>query len=300
MQKKDLISTDSCTKVPHKLPYRLTNDYLFRALLQENTAALKYLISSLLYIPYSDICSADILNPIILGESIDDKTCILDLHIILNNNQIMNIEMQVLNCGDWPERSLYYLSRAYCNLKAGQSYTDILPTIHIGILNFSLFDDSHDLYSEYLMQNTKTKQIFSRKFAMRVLDLTQIDTTSALEEFPDLNYWAKFFLADTWEEVQMLSEKSEGIQEAVVTLKKLTEDEKIALQCEARERYDHDRASAIACGIRQGKEQGLELGLEQGRHETQLEIARKLLAKGTVISDIEDITGLSSSEIQSL
>ena len=84
-------------KSEHKLPYRLTNDYLFRALLQEDPVALKYLLSSLLNVPVSDIISTEITNPIILGEAIDDKTCVLDLHIVLNENKIINPEMQVVN-----------------------------------------------------------------------------------------------------------------------------------------------------------------------------------------------------------
>ena len=76
----------------------------------------------------------------------------------------------------------------------------------------------------------------------------QIDTLEAVNEYSELNYWAKFFVASTWEEIQMLSEKSEGIQIATTTLKKLTNDEKIKLQCEAREKYDHDIASIRDCG----------------------------------------------------
>ena len=107
------------------LPYALTNDYLFRALLQRNQLALKDLLACLLMIPVSDIISVEILNPIILGDAIDEKTCILDLRICLNGNQILNIEMQVANHGDWPERSLYYLSRTYCHLGSGRPYSKV-------------------------------------------------------------------------------------------------------------------------------------------------------------------------------
>ncbi|NCB92934.1 MAG: Rpn family recombination-promoting nuclease/putative transposase [Clostridia bacterium] len=286
------------------IPHGMTNDYMFRAVLQKNIIALKYLIASLLAIPVEMIQSVEILNTIILGEALDDKTCILDLHICLNNNKILNLEMQINNNNDWPERSLYYLSRAFSNLKKGQSYADVMPSIHIGILNFALFPDASSFYSEYLMQNTKTHQIYSDKFAIRVLDLTQIDTTEAKEECPELYYWAKLFVAKTWEEVHMLSEKSEGLQEAVLTLRELSEDEKIQLQCEARERYDHDRASAIRCGrlegIREGKLEGLREGMLKGTRETQLATAKKMLQKGMSLEDILDITGLSKADLESM
>lgn len=31
----------------------------------------------------------------------DDKTFVLDIEILLNNNTCLNLEMQVLNEGDW-------------------------------------------------------------------------------------------------------------------------------------------------------------------------------------------------------
>lgn len=44
--------------------------------------------------------------------------------------------------------------------------------------------------------------------------------------------------------------------ETVYTLRNLTEDEKIRLECEARDRYEHDRASLYGSGLREGLERG--------------------------------------------
>ena len=68
-------------------------------------------------------------NPITPGETVDDKTIILDLFITLNNNKKINIEMQILNEGNWPERSLIYLCRAFDNLPKGQPYSDVMPAM---------------------------------------------------------------------------------------------------------------------------------------------------------------------------
>lgn len=278
----------SSTLFTGNVQYGLTNDYMFRALLQKNETALKNLIACLLYIPVSTIISVEILNPIVLGEKLDDKTCVLDLRIRLNNNQLINLEMQVKNYDDWPERSLYYLARTFAMLRKGQTYADVLPTIHIGILNFTLFEESKDFYSEYLLQNTKTHQVYSDKFAIRVLDLTQIEAEEAKKEQPHLYYWAKLFVAKTWEEIQMLSNESEDIRDAVVTFKELSADEKIQLQCEAREMYEHTLASA--------KRSGKLAGIREGKSE----IARNMLKKGMAVSDICEITGLAEEDVCSL
>ncbi|MBE5849732.1 MAG: hypothetical protein E7298_06160 [Lachnospiraceae bacterium] len=54
--------------------------------------------------------------------SITDKKVILDLKLLLNKYRIVNIEMQVLDEGDWPERSVVYLCRCYDNVLKGNEY----------------------------------------------------------------------------------------------------------------------------------------------------------------------------------
>jgi flagellar biosynthesis/type III secretory pathway protein FliH len=104
-----------------------------------------------------------------------------------------------------------------------------------------------------------------------------------------LYYWAKLFTATTWEEIRMITEKNKDLTAAASYLHQLSEEEKIQLQCEARERYYMDMSSERKAGIRQGRElgreqglklgreQGLQLGREQGRSEYQ-ELLRRLLA----------------------
>lgn len=81
---------------------------------------------------------------------------------------------------------------------------------------------------------------------------------------PDLYHWAQLFRATTWEEILMLAEKNENIKECIVTLKELTEDEKIQLECEARERSRLDYLAATRYGYKQGHEEGRAVEREQG------------------------------------
>ena len=50
----------------------------------------------------------EITNPIIPGESINGKTFFLDIRVDLNQNTLINLEMQVINEHNWPERSLSF------------------------------------------------------------------------------------------------------------------------------------------------------------------------------------------------
>lgn len=238
--------------------YRLTNDYMFRAVLQNSPEALKHLLSALLSIPYTTISSCEITNPIILGETIQDKDCILDIRLCINNNQLINLEMQTGNFTYWSNRALFYLSRMFCSLKVREDYSKLKPATHIGILTQSPFSDTKSFYSEYYMINPKNGHIFSRNFSARVLDLSQIHQVPESERQTELYYWAKFFLATTWEEVVALSNLNPYLTDAASHLRKLSDEEKIQQQCEMREKYAMD----MSCQKNEGIEQGIEIGLE--------------------------------------
>ena len=70
----------------------------------------------------------------------------------------------------------------------------------------------------------------------------------------------------------MLAEKNEAIREASAHLHILTEDEKIRLQCEGREMYEHDIATIRGEGRDEGFSQGITQGISQGISKGQQRI----------------------------
>lgn len=247
-----------------KVRYRLTNDYLFRAVMQRNKKVLIGLLSALLHLKPEDIESIEITNPIVLGEEIDEKTFVLDIKIILNQSIIINIEMQVADYQDWVERSLVYLCRAFDQPVRGGAYLDIKETIHISILAFTLFPECPEFYAKYQMMNVKNHHVYSDKFRLYVLDLSQTELATEEDRENTLYQWAKLFKAQTWEEIKMLAKENEYIEEAAMTMFDVSAEENIRLQCEARQRYEEDRVSILASGMRQGMALGIEQGIEQG------------------------------------
>ncbi len=252
------------TKLTGPLKYKLTNDYMFKAFLQSNEKALRGLLCALLQLKPEEIIHIDIKNPIELGKSINDKTVVMDLKIELNNDMVINIEMQVDDLGDWPERSLLYLCRNYDRLKRGGKYTHTMKTIHIGILDFTPEGFPEELLLEYSFANVKFNHIYSDKVSVLMLQLNQLGNAEDEANMPDLYHWAQMFRATTWEEIAMLAEKNESIKEGIVTLKELSEDEKIQMECEARERYRMDMEAATYRGYSNGIKDGRESGLKQG------------------------------------
>ena len=247
--------------------YTLRNDYMFKAVLQNNKRALTGLLSALLSMSVKEIVDVNVTNPIELGETIDDKTCILDIKLKLNNKTTINIELQVTKYEFWVERSLLYLCRIFNDLPKGEDYGQVQPTYHIGILDFWLEGKTKELYSEYRLMNIKNHEIYSSKFGINVLNLKAVGDDSVAKEPEELYEWAKLFKATTWEEIKMLAEKNEYIADTVVTLKQLTADEKIRMQCQAREDYEHDRATLLRQGRAEGRAEGRIEGRAEGRAE---------------------------------
>ena len=187
------------------------------------------------------LMSLTITNPIILGESINDKDVILDVNLHLNNNRVVNLEMQVVNKFNWPERSTYYACRNYTALNKGDDYIQVKPVHQIGILNFTPLPEHPMFYSTYMLSEIHGHHIYTDKFSIATLDLTNINLATAEDKAYNIDKWARFFKAQTWEDIKMLAEKNEAIDDAATTVYQLSEDERIRLQCQAREDYERDQ-----------------------------------------------------------
>ncbi|MDD6631438.1 MAG: Rpn family recombination-promoting nuclease/putative transposase [Lachnobacterium sp.] len=230
------IQNQIATDIPTgKLPFRMTSDILFKILMQSSTKVLKGIVCSYLDLSPEIIKSIEISNPISLKEDISGKEMILDVKAILNDKTIINLEMQVVNYQDWPERSLSYLCRCFDNLGPGHGYLHVKGAVHIGFLDYTLFPDSPEFYATYRMINERTGQLYSSKFRISVVDLTKRNLATEEDIAHHRDLWAAFFKATEWGEVMALAKKDKNISEAVVTLKKLSDDEIFKMRYQARE-----------------------------------------------------------------
>ena len=246
--------------------YGMRNDYMFHAVLQKNEEVLRNLLATLLEMDEADIVSCHIENPIELGKEIEGKDCILDIKIKLNDARIINIELQVYKQTYWTNRSLLYWARAFDILKSGQDYSMLLPTYHIGILDFTLFENHPKFMAKYQILDVEDGFLYSDKLCIKILDLTQLEKAKSQSETDKkLQKWASIFKAETLEELEQLASGEELFENMVVTMKKLSEDEKIRMQCEAREDYER----CLLTEYNAGKREGIELERENTEKERQ-------------------------------
>ena len=224
-----------------EIPHNMTNDYMFRYILQKNEKVLRGLIASLLHLNPNDIKKLTIKNPINLAEEIIGKDFIMDIEVMMNDNTLINLEMQVNNKHNWSERSLSYLCRTFDQLYEGQDYSEGLPVHHIGFLDYTLFPNYPEFFATYQMLNIKNHHLYSSKFSLSVVDLTQIDMATDDDKTYHVDYWARLFKSKTWEEIKMLAKDNEYLDAAANSLYEANADRMVRERCRARkeaERYE--------------------------------------------------------------
>ena len=168
---------------------------------------------------------AEITNPIELGAAFSNKDFILDIRVELSNGHLIDLEMQIANEHNWPERSISYAARSFDNLNAGDDYVNVMPVHSIGFLDFTLFPEAPEFYATYQLQNVKTGQLYSSKFSIHVLELNKIELATEEDKEYGIDRWARLFKAITWEELRMISKDNSTLQQASNELYTINADE---------------------------------------------------------------------------
>ena len=219
------------------IPYNMTNDYMFRAVLQKNKTVLRGLVGALLHIN-PELLDVEITNPIELGQSYQNKEFMLDINVIVNGQTRLNLEMQVINYQNWKERSLSYLCRSFDNVFKGHDYIEVAPVIQICFLDFVLFPEAPEFYATYIMENVKSHMIYTDKMQLSVIQLCSIELATDEDRLYEIDRWASLFKAKTWKELKSVAASNQYMQSAVDTIYELSSDETIREQCRAREEFE--------------------------------------------------------------
>ena len=229
---------------------------------------------------------------------------VLDVKAILNNNSIVNLEMQVINCGDWPERSLSYLCRCFDNIESGQGYDSVKGAFHIGFLNYNLFPDAPVFFASYEIKNAVTNRLYTSKFGISVVDLTLIDMATDEDKKFHRHLWASFFRATTWEEINMIATQDKNIQLAATKLYQISEDQRIRDELWARQdairqqidfenyhrrRYEEVEAKYIDVEAKRIEAEAKLAEIEAKTNKAEAELAEKDKVIASLLAEIEQL-----------
>ena len=284
-------------------------DFCFQELMEAEEVRRGF-ISAILRIPPEEITEVELLPKKLRKKHKEEKYGILDVRVLLRDGEQMNIEMQSIAYDYWQERSLFYLGKMYTDqIHEGEDYNKLKKCIHVGILNFTLFEHER-YYSCFHIWEDTARDLYSDKFEIHILELTKL----AQYEYPqtELLRWAQFFGAKSKEEIQMLAEKDEYIHKAYDKLEEISADEEKRLEYEERQKAIRDYRHILASGRREGMREGLKEGMKEGmkeglkegeksgRHKNAIETARRMLADNLPLEKVVEYSGLSLEEVQKL
>ena len=129
----------------------------------------------------------------------------------MKNSGQVDVEMQVAAYEYWAERTLFYLSKMFTEqIHEGEGYDVLEKCIHIGILDFEIFEDTDAFYSRFHLWEDSRHIKYSDKLELHVLELPKL----AKHQYPEteLLSWMQFINAETEEEfLQEMGETKERV-----------------------------------------------------------------------------------------
>jgi len=205
---------------------------------------LKRLVAELLGIEYESIGQFAITNPDISPEEIEKKFCRLDINMVVNGQRV-DLEVQVNDEGNYPERSLYYWAREFSTaLDEGEDYTDLPRTIVISILGFTQFADPKKFHSEFQVLEVTSHELLTDKCALHYFELPKLPESVSADNSRDL--WLKLFKAETEEELAKIEALEVPIMsEALQAYRHVAASDEFREIERIRSKTRHDEAQAI-------------------------------------------------------
>ena len=228
---------------------------------------------------------------------------IVDVRCTDENGRQFIVEMQLHWSESFKSRVLLNASKAYImQLDKAEEFELLQPVYALNFVN-DQFEKSPEMKNEYYhyykIVNIKDtdKQIEGLEFLF--VELPKFKPHNRAEKKLH-ELWLRFLteINETTEEAPKELIENELIREAVGYM------EKAAYTKEQLEAYDKwkiaamTERSALKDAKKEGKIEGRIEGKIEGRMESLIEVAEKLLKKGSSIEEIMDVTGLSEQQIR--
>ena len=234
-----------------KLEYTFKSDVLFKMLFREYPHLLKRLVAVLLEIPLESISHFSITNTEMPPEEIGKKFCRLDINMIVDDKRV-NLEIQVEDEGNYPERTLYHFARiCSASLPAGDDYSLLPRTIIISIIDFELFD-CEELHSDFQLLEVKRHTRLTDKCGLHFFELPKMKDVESIDIGSEKELWLALFNAETEEELETLTKNGGAVMsEAIEAYRGVTATEQFRNLEWLRAKTRHDEAQALGNAKRQ-------------------------------------------------
>ena len=276
-------------------------DVVFKLLLGTNgsESMLKNFLESLLDIKIDDLILD--LSTELLPEFYEGRLSRVDVRAMLSDGTNVNIEMQMKATGYSDKRCLQHWSKLYSNsLSAGNKYTDLKKTICIWILNENIFPEYKDFESKYFIQSQEHPEL--NRFSDMELYFFELPKFRKCDKLKptNKNFWLWFIDNKDKEMIDLACSSNEEIAKARKKLEKIYSNHELMEKIRLQESFELDYNTDVYLAKEEGMKEGIEQGVKTGKKEQQIEIAKKMKARGDTIQEIAELTGLSPDEIEKL
>jgi predicted transposase/invertase (TIGR01784 family) len=221
---------------------------------------LKRLVAELLGIHLESIEDFVITNPDMPPDVMGEKFCRLDINMVVDGKRV-DLEIQVADEGDYPERSLYYWAREYsAALGEGEKYRELPRTIVISIVAFEMFDCA-EFHSEFQPLEVTRHTPLTDRQVLHYFELPKLPEVINADD--ELKLWLTLFNAETEEELTKIEGMGVSVmKEAIGAYRQVTATDEFREIERLRSRARHNEASAIghAVDVEREKWQGVIAG----------------------------------------
>ena len=227
-------------------------------------------------------------------EKPEDKLGILDLELDINDEEKVDVEIQLVDRSNLQERLLYFFSKLYYNeVKRGDDYKKDKRVVMIAILDYDLelTQEIKGMETKWNLREEKEKDlILTDKIEIDIIQLSKVREEYEKNKHNKKVQWVLFIDDPNTKEVEEIMKENEDIEEAVVTVHKMTEDEKMRRLADLREKAILDEKAIRSKGYEDGK--------VDGRTEERKLILNNLRKMKLTTEDICKILNVTEEELK--
>lgn len=268
-------------------------DYIFKCVFgTEETKPLliSFLNALLKRKPY--IKSITLLNPEFTKTLKEDKTSRLDIRAQSDDGTMFDIEIQIKNTGEIPERALHYAANMFPRLVSSNESYKVARVISIWILGENVTKRTDAISEAYMTFKPSIKdshEIMTDSLRIFFIELQKFNPKKA-DMHDLLTAWLAFLKNPALMDQAFL--KIKEIASAMNKLQYISSDREVRELADLRQRTINDRNSELTVKKEEGR--------IEGREEEKRDVAIKMLSDGLSIATIVKYTDLTEDQINEI
>ena len=249
-------------------------------------------------IPERDIVTIDYASEESTNQNPDGRNIRVDVECYGSDGRRFVVEVQQCEQKYFYDRAVYNSTFAIQRqLQMGGDSYRFQPVYFIGILRFSLHEESDQFLFRYSLTEDSTRELMTDDLHFIFLEVPKCRLTPEATIVEKLGY--------ALDKLPTLERKPAGLDGEIfdllfssANLSNFAPEEKIKYLNDMT--TERDIRNQIAFARDKGIEKGREEGREEGAAQKSAEIARALLSEGLSVEVISKCTGLSAEEISAL